>query len=135
MSPKTYDANCHCGSVKYQVTLSEALAPEGSGKILSCNCSICFKNGYLLVYPLRPDVKFLAGEDKLKDYFFGKKNKPHRFCGECSSSILIDFKNSNFESEREMLAMNVRMFNDVDIKKADYRYFDGRAKLEPSYEV
>ena len=44
---KTYEANCHCGNIKYTVTLPDALAPEGSGKINNCNCSICTKNGRL----------------------------------------------------------------------------------------
>lgn len=64
--------------------------------------------GYLLVYPQRSDVVFADGCDsKLKDYYFGKKNKPHRSCPECSSTILIDFKKSDVESQRSFLAMNV----------------------------
>jgi len=64
--------------------------------------------GYLLVYPLRSDVVFANNSDsKLKDYYFGKKNKPHRFCPECSSTILIDFKDSDIEGQRAKLAMNV----------------------------
>ena len=43
--PKTYRANCHCGLIKFTVTLDEALAPEGKGDIGHCNCSICTKNG------------------------------------------------------------------------------------------
>ena len=43
--PKTYNANCHCGLIKYTVTLKDALAPEGPGKINSCNCSICSTQG------------------------------------------------------------------------------------------
>ena len=46
---KTYDANCHCGMIKYTVTLSKALAPEGAGVIGKCNCSICTKNGTRLL--------------------------------------------------------------------------------------
>lgn len=67
----------------------------------------CFP-GYLLVYPQRSDVVFANNCDsKLKDYYFGKKNKPHRSCPECSSTILIDFKNSDVEGQRPKLAMNV----------------------------
>lgn len=49
------------------------------------------KSGYLLCYPKREDVKFLKGEAELKSYLFGQKTKPQRFCGECGTSILIDF--------------------------------------------
>lgn len=48
-SPKTYKGNCHCGLIKYTVTLPEALAPEGPGQIGKCNCSICTKNGMSLL--------------------------------------------------------------------------------------
>nr|POF05474.1 hypothetical protein CFP56_69500 [Quercus suber] len=106
--PKTYDANCHCGIIRYTVTLPEALSPEGPGKINQCNCSICSKNGYLLVYPKREDVVFLDGsEARLKSYSFGQKRTPNRFCPECGSSVLIDLANSEFERYRPVLAMNV----------------------------
>lgn len=45
MAPKTYNASCHCGDITYTVTLPEPLAPEGSGELMVCNCSICTKNG------------------------------------------------------------------------------------------
>lgn len=53
-TPKTYEGNCHCGLVKYTVTLPEALAPEGAGQIGRCNCSICTKNGTSLSKPSNP---------------------------------------------------------------------------------
>lgn len=125
---KVYDGSCHCGNIRYTVALEEALAPEGTGTVNRCNCSICTKNGelpflspnlppclqcsfcegYFLVYPKREDVIFKDNCDtKMKSYFFGKKNKPHRFCPECSSSILIDFKDSDVPRQKELLAMNV----------------------------
>lgn len=108
MSPRTYNATCHCGNIKYTVTLPNALAPEGSGKINKCNCTICTKNGYLLVYPKRTDVVFLDDlESRLKDYYMGRKIKPHRFCPECSCSILIDFRNVEHEKMKEHLAVNI----------------------------
>lgn len=42
----TTEAGCHCGYIKFSVTLSPPL-PEY--KVLECNCSICRKSGYLLV--------------------------------------------------------------------------------------
>lgn len=44
----------------------------------------------------------------MKEYYMGLKNKAHRFCPECSSSILIDFQNSDVERQRGYLAINVR---------------------------
>jgi hypothetical protein len=45
MAPTTYEANCHCGAIRYKVTLDDALAPEGVTKVNRCNCSICTKYG------------------------------------------------------------------------------------------
>ena len=42
---RQYEGNCHCGLIRYTFKLDEPLAPEGSGKINRCNCSICTKNG------------------------------------------------------------------------------------------
>lgn len=67
--------------------------------------------GYLLVYPKRSDVQLLGdSETKLKQYFFGQKRKPHLFCGECSSNVMIDFAASESEKQRPFLAMNVSSF-------------------------
>lgn len=50
--PRTsYSGSCHCGQITYTVTLDEALAPEGDGKMLVCNCSICTKNGTFILAP------------------------------------------------------------------------------------
>ena len=45
-STGTYEAGCHCGYIKFSVTLTPAL-PET--KVLNCNCSACTRFGYLLV--------------------------------------------------------------------------------------
>ena len=64
--------------------------------------------GYLLLYPKWSDVEFLGdSESKLKKYFFGQKRKPHLFCGECSSNVMIDFAASEGEEEKLLLAVNV----------------------------
>jgi hypothetical protein len=105
---QTYRANCHCGAVRFTVALSPPLK-EGYTPC-NCNCSICTKNGYLLVYPLKEDVVFESGVDNMSAYFFGGKNKPHRFCKTCGTSILIDFSESKFESERFRIAINVSLY-------------------------
>ncbi|KAK3622740.1 hypothetical protein LTR56_022033 [Elasticomyces elasticus] len=71
----------------------------------------------------------------MKAYFFGKKNKPHRFCPECSSSILIDFANSDIVKQREHLAMNASLFKGIDLENAKLDKFNGMAELDPPYEV
>ena len=76
---QTYTSSCHCG----QVRLQAKLPPLTETHICNCNCSICTKNGYLLVYPKREDVTFLSGEDNLIQYRFASKLKPHMSCKTC----------------------------------------------------
>jgi hypothetical protein len=102
---KTYTAQCHCGTVKFTVDIPSL--EKGDTKVNRCNCSICTKKGYWLVYPQRQDVVFTQGEDKMKEYFFAGKNKPHRFCGECGVSILIDFGRLDNEVMNKLLAVSV----------------------------
>lgn len=45
-SSGTYEAGCHCGYIKFGVTLIPALPQT---KVLNCNCSACTRFGYLLV--------------------------------------------------------------------------------------
>ena len=54
----THEASCHCGAIQFEVTFKY---PFPKYPINTCNCSICTKNGYLLVYPLRRDVVFTQG--------------------------------------------------------------------------
>ncbi|KAH9810056.1 Centromere protein V [Teratosphaeria destructans] len=131
---KTYHGTCHCKAIQFTVVLPEALSPEGPGKVTRCNCSICTRNGYFLVYPTREAVKFLDNSDaKMKQYFMGLKNKAHRFCPECSSSVLIDFQNSDVERQRPYLA--AAMFTDFDLETADLKLVDGKNRLQPAYDA
>ena len=81
-----HKANCHCGAVRFTVTLSPPL-PEYP--VMNCNCSICSRNGYLLVYPHPNDFTLEKGEEVLKDHRFNTKQARHRFCGQCGSSCFI----------------------------------------------
>lgn len=99
----TYKANCHCGTVKFTVKLPDIL----SKSVTRCTCSICTKNGYLLVYPKSEDVHYVSGKDDLGAYRFGGATKRHLFCKNCGNSLFIDFSTSEHPSERDFTAVNV----------------------------
>ncbi|XWX02028.1 hypothetical protein V2A60_010060 [Cordyceps javanica] len=129
----TYFGNCHCGLVKF----TAALPDLRSGKINSCNCSICTKNGYLLAYPKVTDLKFLCGEADLTMYRFGNAKKPHKFCPKCGTSIMIDFGESEHELERTVNAVNIRTFVGIEdiLDEIHLRRVNGKEKLNPPYQV
>ncbi|KAL5401190.1 hypothetical protein PMIN03_011741, partial [Paraphaeosphaeria minitans] len=112
----TYDALCHCGTVQYKVTLSPPLEQQ---KIIECNCSICSRNGYLLVYPQREHVHVTSGQEALKTYTFGPKRNLHQFCGRCGSAVFFDPQWPKQGQEVDIMGINIRMFKGIRVK--DYQ--------------
>lgn len=43
---QTYPGGCHCGYIRFEVTLSPPLDEQ---TVVDCNCSMCRRGGYLLV--------------------------------------------------------------------------------------
>ncbi|KAJ5621523.1 hypothetical protein N7528_006306 [Penicillium herquei] len=123
----SHKGNCHCGAVRFSITLSPPLAKY---PVNSCNCSICSKNGYLLVYPNTQDMKLESGEEVLKEYRFASRYVRHQFCGECGSSCFIKLPDDPIAP---FIAVNVRMLEDFDPDSLTLRKPDGRS-FEPAYE-
>jgi len=73
----TAHGGCHCGAVKFQVSVPESV------KVLHCNCSICTKkaNDHFIV----PAGQFqlIRGEDSLTTYTFNTHKAKHQFCKVC----------------------------------------------------
>lgn len=84
----SYNASCHCGKLKY--TVKNRSLSHGHA-VMSCNCSICTRNAYLLVYPKHEDVIFQSGYDDLISFVFGKNKGLHKFCSTCGCNALADF--------------------------------------------
>jgi hypothetical protein len=104
---ETYAAACHCGTVQYDITLSP---PLEQWKVVSCNCSICSRNGYLLVYPERSQLRMKSGEETLEDYSFGPKRILHKFCGRCGSTVFFDPRMGEYgEAPPDLLGINVSL--------------------------
>ena len=71
-----YEGGCHCGAVRYRVTVREAKAVE-------CNCSICSKKGFIHVIVDEADFNLVRGHDNLTTYTFGTHTAKHHFCTTC----------------------------------------------------
>ncbi|KAJ5207889.1 hypothetical protein N7449_002268 [Penicillium cf. viridicatum] len=117
----SHSGNCHCGAVRFSFTISPPLHEYPTN---SCNCSICTKNGYLLVYPFTKDFTIERGEDVLKDYRFAEGKVKHQFCGECGSSCFIRLPEEGFPP---ITPINVRLLQDIDIEKLILNKVDGRS--------
>ncbi|CAM1509321.1 Fc.00g030600.m01.CDS01 [Cosmosporella sp. VM-42] len=125
----TYEAGCHCGFINLSLELSPPL-PEH--EVLNCNCSICRRAGYLLVYPTYEKVTWHnTSETRVSRYFFNTKTRDHMFCPKCGASIGIDFK----QADPLRYGISVRAINGIDLDVLKYKKFDGMHKLEPAGDL
>lgn len=69
----THCASCHCGNVVYQTNLPSLY------EVGSCDCSICYKKGYLTAEVANLDqISFIKGDaSQLTKYSFGTKTYSH----------------------------------------------------------
>ncbi|KAJ7130926.1 Mss4-like protein [Mycena filopes] len=119
-----YNGSCHCGAVRYALANpTELVAARG------CNCSICWRDGALWIYPLSTSVTF-AGREDASEYTFGVKNTYHGFCKTCGISLFERFVNE----DRELTALNVRTINGLDLAALKLTMLDNKL-LPPLYEV
>jgi hypothetical protein len=116
--PKTYTGGCHCGEVRFEVTTD-------LGKVMACNCSICQKRGALWSFVPAESFALRAGAEALKDYQFGKKSLHHLFCPHCGVGA---FSRGTTPQGDEMVAVNVRCLDEVDVATLAPAPFDGRSR-------
>ena len=76
--PVTLDGSCHCGAVKFTVTLT-----EGFASARRCTCSICRMRGAVAVTSTPEAFQVTEGEDKVATYRFNTKTAEHHFCSVC----------------------------------------------------
>ncbi len=112
---KTYEGSCHCGAVKFEVTMPP---PE---KALAGNCSICMRAGWLLAFVPASAFRAISGEETMRDYQFGKKTLHHWFCATCGVRTFSRGKTSKGEPT---VAINLRTVTGFDPTKLPVDTFD-----------
>jgi hypothetical protein len=115
---KNYTGGCHCGEVRFEVTAD-------LGNVVACNCSICQKRGALWTSVSPEHFALRAGSDDLRDYQFGRKVIHHLFCPQCGVGSFS--RGTSPKSGQEMVVVNVRCLDDVDITGLKVTPFDGRS--------
>ena len=114
---KTYTGGCHCKKVQYEVELELE-------NVISCNCSICSKRGWLLAFAPKTAFKLITGEDELTDYQFNKHLIHHLFCSTCGTA---SYSAGSDAEGNESIAINVRCLNDVDLDTLTVVKYDGKS--------
>ncbi len=108
------EGGCHCGAVRYRVTLREREA-------VRCNCSICTKKGFLHLIVPESDFELLRGAAALTTYTFGTHTAKHHFCKHCGIHSYYRPR-----SHPDRIDVNVHCLEDVDPSGFVIVEFDGR---------
>lgn len=108
------EGGCHCGAVRYRVTLREREA-------VRCNCSICTKKGFLHLIVPESDFELLRGAAALTTYTFGTHTAKHHFCKHCGIHSYYRPR-----SHPDRIDVNVHCLEDVDPSGFAIVEFDGR---------
>ena len=116
---KTYSGGCHCGKVRYEVTL------DLSEPALTCNCSMCGRSGTMLRFVPAASFKLLSGSDVLTEYRFNSKVINHQFCSVCG---IKSFAGGTSKDGVETRAINVRCLDDVDLQAVPTKHVDGKSR-------
>lgn len=115
--PNRRTGGCHCGRVRYEVETDLA-------SILSCNCSICTKHGFLWSFVPEPRFTLLSGEGDLTEYQFHKHVIHHLFCNSCG---VESFARGTMPDGAEVVALNVRCLDGIEIGELALTPVDGRS--------
>lgn len=76
--PVKLNGSCHCGAVKFTVTLT-----EGFVSARRCTCSLCRMRGAVALTSTPADFELTQGADELATYRFNTGVAEHHFCSEC----------------------------------------------------
>lgn len=105
---------CHCGAVHFQVLIDRFMVED-------CNCSICFKKGFLHLIVPQENFTLLQGQDVLTTYTFNTMVAQHTFCSICGIHSFYRPR-----SHPNMIDVNVRALDQNIMNKFTIRPFDGQ---------
>lgn len=117
MADKTHTGGCHCGQVRFAVTLD-------LDNVMTCNCSICTKKGFIWGFVPASAFRLDSGDESLAEYQFNKHMIHHLFCELCGTEAFARGKNPDGS---DAVAVNVRCLDRIDIATLKPKQFDGRS--------
>jgi hypothetical protein len=114
-----FEGSCHCGAVAFSV---DAAVPN---EALSCNCSICRRNGALLSFFPVESFKLTKGDGALRSYTFNTHRIAHQFCDTCGTE---PFAQALSPDGKDFRAINLRCVMEVDLDALTVNRYDGASK-------
>lgn len=117
--PQRLTGGCHCGRIRFEVAAS-------LDRVISCNCSICTKAGWLAAFAPAGQFTLLSGEADMAEYKFNSMRAHHKFCAHCG---IKPFSHGKGPDGSDMVVINVRCIDDIDIAALTLTPFDGKNLL------
>ena len=97
------EGQCHCGSVRFRVTLSEDLR-----SVRRCTCSYCRMRGAVVAMAEMGGIEILQGAETLTSYRFHTGAAQHFFCSRCDI-----YTHHQRRSDTSLFAVNVACLDGV----------------------
>jgi hypothetical protein len=119
MAQTTHHGGCHCGAIRFHVDI------DLSKTAITCNCSMCSRSGTVLSFVPAGQFALDQGESNLTDYQFNKNVVHHLFCKTCGIKA---FARGTGPNGAEMVAINVRCLDDIDLAAVPTQQVDGKSK-------
>ena len=113
----THQGSCHCGAVTYEVDT----ALDG---LMECNCSHCYRKGFVLAFAPRAAFRLKSGEADLTEYRFNRHRIAHQFCKTCGVTSYAEGKKPDGTAMR---AVNARCLDGFDLSGVEIVQVDGRS--------
>lgn len=112
--PKVWKSGaCHCGAVRFRVR-------DRFTELLSCNCSICRKKGYLHLIVPAEDFDLTTPASAMTRYQFNTRTAKHWFCSTCGVAPFYVPR-----SHPDGFDVNARCIDDLDLAQIKVKPFDG----------
>lgn len=118
MAIQHYCGSCQCGAVRFEADLD-------LDHTVTCNCSRCRRLGSILAFTPEAAFKLLAGEGAMSEYLFNTKKIHHLFCATCG---IEPFGKAQAPDGTDMVAVNVRCLDDVDVASLHPVAHDGASR-------
>lgn len=99
-----HKGSCHCGAVKFTVTL-----PDGLVDPRRCNCSMCRRRGAVVASVPLKGLRVEDGEDFLSMYQFNTRTAKHYFCSRCGI-----YTHHQRRSDPTLYAFNIACLDGID---------------------
>lgn len=108
--------SCHCGAVRF------VLHTPPITQAMVCNCSMCRRAGWMLVFRPQAQFELLSGRAELRDYQFGPKTLHHEFCGVCGVRA---FSRGEGHDGSDWVGVNLRCVDGAALDAVELNAFDG----------